>query len=73
MLRSKREVVYVVDAQVVFAHERLKKALQRSKLIGLKSVNHPLATAGEPIRFFTTRQCAADHNIEVRHTLLGCP
>jgi hypothetical protein len=62
---------YVMDAQIAFAHERLKKALQRSKLISLKSVNHPPATAGKPIRFFTTHQCAAGHDIEARHTLLG--
>jgi hypothetical protein len=64
---------YVMDAQVTFAHERLKKALQRSKLISLKSANHPPAKAGEPIRFFTTHQCAAGNDIEVRHTLLGWP
>lgn len=64
---------YVMDAQVAFAHERLKKALQRSKLIGLKSTKHPPPTAGQPMRFFTTHQCAAGHDIEVRHTLLGWP
>lgn len=64
---------YVMDANVAFANERLKKALQRSKLISLKSIDHPPAAAGKPIRFFTTHQCAAGHNIEVRHTLLGWP
>jgi hypothetical protein len=62
---------YVMDSKVTFAHGRLKKALQRSKLINLKSANHPPAVAGKPIRFFTTHQCAAGHDIEVRHTLLG--
>ena len=62
---------YVMDAQVALAHERLKKALLRSKLISLKSSNHPPAAAGKPIRFFTTHQCAAGNHIEVRHTLLG--
>jgi hypothetical protein len=64
---------YVMDAKVAFAHERLKKALERSKLISLTSTNHPPTTAGKPIRFFTTHQCAAGHSIEVRHTLLGWP
>ncbi|NYG47933.1 hypothetical protein GGD67_005416 [Bradyrhizobium sp. IAR9] len=64
---------YVMDAQVIFAHERLKKALQRSKFISLKSADHPPAKAGKPIRFFTIHQCAAGHDIEVRHTLLGWP
>jgi hypothetical protein len=64
---------YVMDAQVTFAHERLKKALQRSKIISLKSANHPTATASKPVRFFTTHLCAAGHEIEVRHTLLGWP
>jgi len=64
---------YVMDAQIAFAHERLKKALQRSKLISLKSTNHPPPANGKPIRFFTTHQCAAGHDIEVRHTLLGWP
>ena len=64
---------YVMDAQVAFAHERLKKALQRSKLIGLKAATHPPTPVGKPIRFFTTHQCAAGHDIEVRHTLLGWP
>jgi hypothetical protein len=64
---------YVMDAKVAVAHDRLKKALQRSKLISLKSVNHPPAAAGKPIRFFTTHQCMAGHDIEVRHTLLGWP
>lgn len=64
---------YVMDAQVAFAHDRLKKALQRSKLISLKSAIHPPAIAGKPIRFITTHQCAAGHDIEVRHTLLGWP
>ena len=62
---------YVMDAQVVFAHNRLKKALQRSKIISLKSANHPLTAAGKSARFVTTHQCAPGHNIEVRHTLLG--
>lgn len=64
---------YVMDAQVSSAHARLKKALQRSKLISLKGAQHPPATTGALIRFFTTHQCAAGHNIEVRHTLLGWP
>jgi hypothetical protein len=66
-------VGYVMDAQDTIAHERLKRALQRSKLINLKSVNHPPATAGKAIRFVTTHQCSAGHYIEVRHTLLGWP
>lgn len=64
---------YVMDAQVAFAHDRLKKALQRSKLISLKSAIHPPATARKPIRFITTHQCSDGHEIEVRHTLLGWP
>jgi hypothetical protein len=64
---------YVMDAQVASAHDRLKKALQRSKDIGLKSANHPRTAAGKPVRFVTTHQCVAGHNIEVRHTLLGWP
>ncbi len=64
---------YVMDAQVTFAHGRLQKALQRSKLINLKSSSHPPAISGKPVRFFTTHQCAAGHDIEVRHTLLGWP
>lgn len=62
---------YVMDAQSVLAHERIKKALQRSKLISMKSSNHPPSAAGKPIRFFTTHQCTAGDEIEVRHTLLG--
>ena len=64
---------YVMDAQVAFALDRLKKALQRSKIISLRSANHPLTVAGKPVRFVTTHQCAPGHNIEVRHTLLGWP
>jgi hypothetical protein len=64
---------YVMDAQVGFAHERLKKALQRSKVIGLKSANHPPIVSGKPIRFFTTHLCTTGHHIEVRHTLLAWP
>ncbi|HVZ18093.1 MAG TPA: hypothetical protein VG897_13305 [Terriglobales bacterium] len=64
---------YVMDAQLALAHERLKKALQRSKLISLKSAIYPPAVPGKPIRFFTTHSCAAGHDIEVRHTLLGWP
>jgi len=64
---------YVMDAQVAFAHERLKKALQRSKIISLKSAEHPPTKVGKPIRFFTTHVCVAGHDVEVRHTLLGWP
>jgi hypothetical protein len=64
-------VGYVMDAQVALAHERLKKALLRSKLINLKSAIHPPSMAGKAIRFFTTHQCVAGNDVEVRHTLLG--
>lgn len=64
---------YVMDAQTASAHDRLKKALQRSKLISLKSAIHPPVKTGVPIRFITTHQCAAGHQIEVCHTLLGWP
>jgi hypothetical protein len=64
---------YVMDAKVAFAHDRLKRALQRSKQIALKSEKHLPPKTGRPVRFFTTHQCAAGHEIEVRHTLLCWP
>ncbi|KAF0133673.1 MAG: hypothetical protein FD139_819 [Methylocystaceae bacterium] len=64
---------YVMDAQVTLAHDRLKKALKRSKLVNLKSAVHPPPIAGRPVRFITTHQCAAGNDIEVCHTLLGWP
>jgi hypothetical protein len=50
---------YVMDAKVTFAHERLKKALQSSQVISLRSTNHPPTTAGKPIRFFPTQRIKA--------------
>jgi hypothetical protein len=40
-------------------------------VISLRSTNHPPTTGEKPIRFFTTHECAAGHDIEVRHTIAG--
>jgi hypothetical protein len=65
---------YVMNANLDHARKGLRRAMAvRSKVIMLKATaDHPVIT-GKPIRFVTTHQCTAGHDIEVCHTLLGWP
>jgi hypothetical protein len=64
---------YVMNAQVVGAHTRLKRALSRSKTIRLKTTADLVVGKDKPIRFSTTHDCISGHEIQVTHTLLGWP
>lgn len=65
---------YVMNAKLSHARKGLRRAMAvREKAIMLKSTaDHPVI-AGKPIRFISRHQCAAGHEIEVRHTLLAWP
>lgn len=62
---------YVMNANVSLAHQRVKRAISRSKAINLKATNDWPPAANKPIRFSTTHVCTSGHQIQVNHTLLG--
>jgi hypothetical protein len=64
---------YVMNQHVDIAHQRVKRAINRSKTIHLKFAADDPVTAGKPIRFQTIHDCTSGHEILVRHTLLSWP
>lgn len=64
---------YVMDQHVDIAHQRVKRAIGRSKSVRMKSSVDEAVVAGKPIRFSTIHTCASGHDIQVRHTLLAWP
>ena len=61
-----------IDPDNIRKGERLSFDVESTREGKTRAAN-PTATASKPIRFFTTHLCAAGHEIEVRHTLLGWP
>jgi hypothetical protein len=64
---------YVMNAEGALAHQRVKRALSRSKTIKLKTTTDWPPATGKPIRFSTTHDCTSGHHIQVNHTLLCWP
>lgn len=64
---------YVMNANGNLAHQRVKRALARSKTINLKTTKDWPPASGKPIRFCTTHDCTSGHHIQVNHTLLCWP
>ena len=65
---------YVMNAKLDRARRGLHRAMNtRTSTINFKSARDILVVSGRPIRFATTHQCIAGHDIEVSHTLLGWP
>jgi hypothetical protein len=64
---------YVMDQRADIAHQRVKRAIGRSKSIQMKSSVDEVVGAGKPIRFSTIHICASGQDIQVRHTLLAWP
>lgn len=65
---------YVMNAKVDIARRGLRRAMKfRTAKINLKTTTDNAVVAGRPLRFFTTHDCQAGHEIEVVHTLLGWP
>ena len=64
---------YVMNKDADIAHQRVKRAIGRSKTAALKSVVDEAIVSGRPIRFSTTHACATGQDIQIRHTLLAWP
>ncbi|MBN9042218.1 MAG: hypothetical protein BGP05_10080 [Rhizobiales bacterium 62-47] len=65
---------YVMNAKVDRARNGLRRAMTvRTKAINLKHIADCPVLAGRSIRFTSTHQCNAGHDIDVAHTLLGWP
>jgi hypothetical protein len=64
---------YVMNQHADVAHQRVKRAISRSKSIQMKSSVDNVIVAGKPIRFSTIHACVSGHDIQVRHTLLAWP
>jgi hypothetical protein len=64
---------YVMNANGGLAHQRVNRALSRSKTINLKTTTDRPAAIGKSIRFSTTHDCTSGHYIQVNHTLLCWP
>lgn len=64
---------YVMNKDADVAHQRVKRAIGRSKTAALKSVADEAIVSGKPIRFSTTHACTTGQDIQIRHTLLAWP
>jgi hypothetical protein len=64
---------YVMNRHADVAHQRIKRAIVRSKSAQMKSSVDEVTVAGKPIRFSTFHVCTSGDNIQVRHTLLAWP
>lgn len=64
---------YVMNNEADIAHQRVKRAIGRSKTAALKSAADEAIVAGKPIRFSTTHACTTGQDIQIRHTLLAWP
>jgi hypothetical protein len=64
---------YVMNKDADIAHQRVKRAIGRSKTAALKSAADEAIVAGKPIRFSTTHACTTGQDIQIRHTLLAWP
>jgi hypothetical protein len=63
---------YVMNARLDHARRGLGRALTvRAKIVRLKSTMDEPVVPNRPLRFTTTHECLAGHDIGVSHTLLG--
>lgn len=64
---------YVMNKDADIAHQRVRRAISRSKTAALKSATDEAVAAGKLIRFSTHHTCTTGQDIQIRHTLLAWP